>query len=67
MIKNFIFHGEKLNRRISMLKNVIIDHDNLVISVYNLLQKVNQSVSHIKNLTVSKKNIADFALANSIV
>lgn len=43
-----------------MLKNVIIDHDNLVISVYNLLQKVNQSVSHIKNLTVSKKNIADF-------
>lgn len=55
MIKNFIFHGEKLNRRISMLKNVIIDHDNLVISVYNLLQKVNQSVSHIKNLTVSKK------------
>lgn len=43
-----------------MLKDIIIDYNSLVNSVYILLQKVNQSVSHIKNLTIAEKNIADF-------
>lgn len=61
MIKIFIFHGEKQSRREFkiMLKNIAVNNT-LVNSVYVLLLKVNQYVSHKKKLIVEEKKIADF-------
>lgn len=42
-----------------MIKNIVA-YNTLVNSVYILLLKVNQSVSHRKNIIVEEKNLADF-------
>ena len=55
-IKIFISHGEKQSRRgfLIMIDNSVVDNT-LINSVYILLLKVNQSVSHRKKVIVEKK------------
>ncbi len=61
MIKIFISRGEKQNKRgfLLMIMNIVA-YNTLVNSVYILLQRVNQSVSHRKKITVEEKGKADF-------